>query len=107
MARDKRFLQKRCTRTLAWKIEYDKAAEKQLGKLDKPIAKQIRDYMREVAELDSVVDRGDPLEGNLAGLWRYRVGKYRIICDIVADVLVVYVIDIDHRDTIYKKRSRR
>ena len=39
--------------------------------------------------------------GSLTGLWRYRVGDYRIIADIEDDVLVILVIDVDHRSTVY------
>ncbi len=42
------------------------------------------------------------LTGNLAGLWRYRVGDYRIICDILDEELVVLALDVDKRDSIYR-----
>lgn len=47
--------------------------------------------------------RGKGLTENLSGLWRYRVGDYRVICEIQADRLVVLVVRINHRSTVYKK----
>ena len=47
--------------------------------------------------------RGKGLTENLSGLWRYRVGDYRVICEIQADRLVVLVVRINHRGTVYKK----
>ncbi len=44
---------------------------------------------------------GKPLRGNLAGLWRYRVGNYRVICQHLDHELVVLVIRVGHRKNIY------
>jgi mRNA interferase RelE/StbE len=46
--------------------------------------------------------QGEPLKENMAGLWRYRVGDYRLICEIQNDVLQVLVINIGHRKDVYK-----
>jgi mRNA interferase RelE/StbE len=86
---------------LAWTIRFDKTAEKQFGKLDRQAALRIRDYLRELSFLDDVRSRGKALTGNLAGLWRYRVGDLRIICDIHDKEVVVYVVELGHRKDIY------
>lgn len=39
---------------------------------------------------------------NKSGLWRYRVGDYRIVADIEDDVLVILVVDVDHRRRVYR-----
>lgn len=44
---------------------------------------------------------GDPLKHNLQGIWRYRVGKYRILCELVDEVVTVYIVKIDHRRSVY------
>ena len=46
---------------------------------------------------------GESLTGNLAGLWRYKVGDYRLICDIQKDILVVLILEADHRKQVYRK----
>nr|CBI77786.1 conserved hypothetical protein [Bartonella rochalimae ATCC BAA-1498] len=45
---------------------------------------------------------GKPLRGQLSGLWRYRVGDYRILCDLYDKELVVLVLAVGHRKNIYK-----
>ena len=85
---------------MAWTIEYTDTAEKQLGKLDKQMARRIVDYMNErVARLDDPRHLGEALTGPLRGLWRYRVGDYRVICDIQNRALVTRV---SRRDQAYR-----
>lgn len=83
------------------KIEYAPAASKQFARLDKPIQMQIKKYMSEIAILDNPRARGKGLTSNLSGLWRYRVGDYRILCRIRDDKLIITVIEIEHRSMVY------
>jgi mRNA interferase RelE/StbE len=88
---------------LTWKIEWDDRARKELRKLDTPIQKEILSYLRvRISESNNPRVFGQPLSGNKAGLWRYRVGNYRIICKIEDEVLVVFVIGVGHRKEIYE-----
>ncbi len=89
---------------MAWKIEIDAKAEKELGKLDKGVAKRITKFLRErVAALDDPRSIGEALVGpRLGDRWKYRVGDYRIIADIQDDVLVVYVVKIGNRREVYR-----
>lgn len=91
-------------RCLAWAIEVSERAVRALRKLDRQAARRIRDELAEIAELEDPRGRGKALVGNLAGLWRYRVGDYRIICDIEDDALVVLVVDVAHRREVYRRR---
>ena len=81
---------------MAWRIELDDAAKKDLAKLDKPVAKRITTFIRErLAVLDDPRSIGDALKGSRLGeLWKYRVGDYRIIADIEDGALKIrlYVI---------------
>ena len=83
------------------KIEYAPAASKQFARLDKPIQMRIKKYMSEIAILDNPRARGKGLTSNLSGLWRYRVGDYRILCRIRDDKLIITVIEIEHRSMVY------
>ena len=65
------------------------------------MAKRIVTYLREIEHLDDPKQRGKELTGNLAGLWRYRVGDYRVICDIANERVTVYVLRVGHRKQIY------
>jgi mRNA interferase RelE/StbE len=91
------------SKVLTWNIEWDDRARKELRKLDSPIQKEILSYLRlRIAESDNPRIFGQSLSGNKVGLWRYRVGNYRIICRIEDDAFVVLVIGVGHRKEIYE-----
>ena len=87
---------------MTWRAELSPRALKQLSKLDKPTARRIIDYLREIASGEDPHSQGKELTGNLAGFWRYRVGNYRIIASIEDDELLILAITIDHRSQIYR-----
>ena len=89
---------------MAWTIRVSDKAVRDLRKLDRQVARRIRDELSEIAGLDDPRSRGKALVGNLAGLWRYRVGDYRVICDIEDEVLVVLVVGVAHRSKVYRRR---
>ena len=76
--------------------------KKQLKKLDAAISKRVLDYLEQVELLDNPRSRGKALTSNLAGLWRYRVSDYRMLCRIRDDELIITVIEIAHRSTVYR-----
>ena len=82
-------------------IEYTETARKQLMKLDKTMQKRILDYMDEVALLENPRSRGKALVENMRGLWRYRIGDYRVICEIQEARIIISVLKIGHRKNIY------
>ena len=84
------------------KVILTKASKKQLKKLDSSISKRILDYLEQLELIDNPRSRGKALTSNLAGLWRYRVGDYRILCRIHDDKLIITVIELAHRSTIYR-----
>lgn len=83
------------------RIEYTETARKQLKKLDKTMQKKILDYMDEVGQLENPRSRGKALVENMRGLWRYRVGDYRVICEIQDSKIIISVLKIGHRKNIY------
>ena len=86
-----------------YKIQFSDKAYKQLDKLDKSVAKNIINFLRhKVLVLDDPKQIGKPLAKTMQGLWRYRIGKYRIICDIKDSELIVLVLAIGHRKQIYQ-----
>ena len=75
----------------------------ELRKLDKNLAKRVFDYMDgRIASYDDPRQFGKALSGPLGGLWRYRIGDYRVICNIQDDVLRVLVVRVARRDTAYR-----
>ena len=89
---------------MAWRIRFFKEADKSLRKLDRQVSARILDELEEVSRLDDPRTRGKALVGNLAGLWRYRVGDYRVVCDIEDEVLVILVVGVAHRSSVYRRR---
>ncbi len=91
---------------MAWKIELSDVAKKQLSKLDKPIAKRITDFLlARVARLTDPRSLGEALVGKeLGAYWKYRVGDFRLICDIQDNELLILVIRVGDRKEIYRKR---
>ena len=89
---------------MAWRIDFTKNADKAMRKLDKSVAARVLDELEEIAELEDPRSRGKALTGNLAGIWRYRVGDYRILCDIDNGKLVILVVEVAHRREVYKSR---
>jgi mRNA interferase RelE/StbE len=88
---------------LAWKVEIADVAESQLMRLDTPVRNCILNYLHDRIEgCKNPRHFGEPLKANKAGLWRYRVGDFRVICEIQDDRLLVLAIAIGHRREIYK-----
>lgn len=85
----------------SWKIDFAPSAAKALRKLDKPIQKRILVFIREISELDDPQTHGKPLTGDWAGYWRWRIGDYRVIAEIEKSKLLILVVDLGHRSTIY------
>lgn len=83
------------------RFAYSIKAQKQFDKLDSTIQKRIKSYTSELQTLDNPRDRGKSLVGNLSGLWRYRVGDYRLICHIDNDKLIILCLEIAHRSKAY------
>ncbi|CDZ31541.1 Hypothetical protein NGAL_HAMBI1145_03030 [Neorhizobium galegae bv. officinalis] len=75
-----------------------------MGRLAKRDAARIISFLEErLATHENPREMGDALKGHaLGGYWRYRVGDYRIICDIQDQRLVVLVIEIGHRREVYR-----
>lgn len=89
---------------MAWRIRFSKEADRALRKLDRQVSARILDELEEVSRLDDPRSRGKALVGNLSGLWRYRVGDYRVVCDIEDGVMLIAVIDVAHRREVYRRR---
>jgi mRNA interferase RelE/StbE len=85
-----------------WTVEFDDRARRELRKLGSKIQKKILRYLRErLAGCDDPRRFGKALRKNLAGLWRYRIEDYRLICRLEDDRVVVLVLEVGHRSDIY------
>jgi mRNA interferase RelE/StbE len=86
---------------LAWRVEISSTAETQITKLDRQVQTAIVHYLHErVSEAENPRQFGKPLRGEKKGLWRYRVGDYRLICDIRDAEKTIVVLAVGHRKHI-------
>lgn len=86
------------------RIEFDPAAVDDLKKLDRPIQQRLLGFLRQrVAQLDNPRSIGEALSGaKLGNYWKYRVGDWRIICNIEDQRIVVRVLRIGNRREVYR-----
>ena len=89
---------------MGYNIRFSQKFDKQFSKLDHTIQKFIFNWIQIHLEgIDTPRTFGKSLKGNKAGLWRYRVGGYRLICEIIDNKLIILVLTVGHRREIYKK----
>ena len=91
---------------MAWTVEVSAFAEKQLRKLDRPVQRRLIDWLED--RIDGCKNPrhfGEPLRGEMAGLWRYRIGDFRFVCEIQDQQLVVLALAVGHRREIYLRRK--
>jgi mRNA interferase RelE/StbE len=88
---------------MAWTVKILPSAQKELKRLDRQISVRILNYLTQRIEAGEDPRRfGKALTSNLDGLWRYRIGDYRVICEIKDEVLTVLVVRVGHRSAVYK-----
>lgn len=88
---------------MAWQIEFTATAIKQLNNFDKHVTRRIVKWLEErILTTDNPRLWGAALTGDKGGKWRYRVGDYRVICEIQANILIVRVVAVGNRNNVYK-----
>lgn len=88
---------------MVYKLEFSKWFDRQFSKLDKSTQRYIFNWL--IKHLDNVENprySGKSLTGNKQGLWRYRIGNYRVIVDISDTNCVIIAVEVGHRKFIYK-----
>lgn len=86
-----------------WRVEFDRDAARDLRKLGAVAEQAILRYLRKrIATAEDPRRFGNALTGDLTGLWRYRVGDYRIVAAIEEDRFVVLVVTVGHRRDVYR-----
>jgi mRNA interferase RelE/StbE len=90
---------------MAWKVELDPTAERELDKIDPQAARRILAFLHgRVAQLDDPRSIGEALKGSkLGAFWKYRVGDYRIVASIEDEALRILVVRIGNRKEVYRK----
>lgn len=89
---------------MAWRVEFDPAAAKELGKLERQVASRILAFLNSrIAILDDPRSVGEALKGSKFGdFWKYRIGDYRVIAKIEDETVKILVIKIGNRKEVYR-----
>ena len=89
---------------MAWHLEFDPDALKELKKLDKPVQIRIVQFLRtRIADSEDPRAIGEALRGTTLGnYWKYRVGDWRIVCDIQDSRIIVRVLRVGNRREMYQ-----
>ncbi len=91
-----------------WQVEYSDLAEEAILSFDKAVRQRILRFFRERVPSHPDPKRlAEPLSGLLRGLYRFRVGDYRAICDIQEGRLIVLVLEVGHRGEIYRHATQK
>ena len=86
---------------MTWTIRTDRDFDRALLKLDRQIAMRVLKALTALENLDDPAKRCKAMSGPYTGLWRLRVGDYRVILDIRRGELVVIALDVGNRSSIY------
>lgn len=88
---------------MAWAIEFLPAAAKELRALDRTVAARIvRTLEERIAASDDPRALGTPLVGEHTGLWRWRIGDYRVVARIEDERVTILVVRVAHRREVYR-----
>jgi mRNA interferase RelE/StbE len=86
-----------------WQVKLKGSAAKSLKSLDTGTKQRIGRFIDRLIETDNPRSHGKALQGKrYTGLWRYRIGDYRLICQIKDGELIILLLEIGHRKDIYK-----
>lgn len=88
---------------MPWTIELTPEATRTIARLGTDVERRVVKFLRErLATLDDPRRIGEPLKGaRFAGLWRYRVGDYRVLCEIQEHRVTILVVAVGHRSSVY------
>ncbi len=87
---------------MPYKIELSPSALKQLKKMDNGVKNRIKTQLLKIQSLSNPRDLGKALQGEFSHYWVYRVGNYRLITKIEDKKLLLLLVKIMHRSTVYK-----
>ncbi len=86
---------------MGYKVIYSEAASKAIERLDKPIHERILKFVDKIEASINPRFSGKALKGNDKE-WRYRVGDYRLICEIRDTELIIWMVRVGHRREVYR-----
>ena len=91
-----------------YNVELTERFKKEFRKLDKYTQKMLRAWIdKNLVDCENPRQHGKGLGANLSGQWRYRIGDYRLICQIDDGKLIILALTVGHRRDIYKEQENR
>ena len=88
---------------MTYQVLFAESVKKELKKLDQHTARLITGWIRKnLQDCSDPRKQGKGLTANRSGQWRYRIGDYRLIAEIIDEKVVILVLPIGHRRDIYK-----
>lgn len=88
---------------MKWRLVFSKRADKQLATMDAGVRRIIVSWlMKNIEDCENPRVHVKGLTGNHSGEWRYRIGDYRVLCEIKDNELIVLALEIGHRRSVYK-----
>ena len=89
---------------MPYSVVWTSKAAHEYAKLDNSVRLQIDKYLTKLSSSDDPCNMGKALTADLAGLWRYRVGDYRIVAKINNAELIILILSVKHRSTVYRQK---
>lgn len=88
---------------MSYRVETTSHFDREFKKLDKPIQKMLASWIKKnLIACDNPRAFGKAMTADKSGFWRYRIGNYRLICEIHDDELLIVAMSVGHRQGIYK-----
>lgn len=90
---------------MKYRVETTPRFEKEFKKLDRYTMKLLKTWIeKNLVNCEDPRARGKGLTANRSGQWRYRIGDYRLLCEIRDEELVILALSVGHRRDVYKRQ---
>ena len=77
--------------------------ERAIKRLDRQVQRTIKSWIdKNLSGTNNPRRLGESLTADLAGIWRYRIGDYRLLVEIHDDKLIIIAIGVGHRSNVYR-----
>ena len=88
---------------MSYRVETTPRFDKEFRKLDRYTQRMLQSWIQKnLTNCDDPRVHGKGLTANRSGQWRYRIGDYRLICQIEDDTLIILALSVGHRRDVYR-----
>lgn len=88
---------------MQYSVETTSRFDREFKKLDKYTQLMLKAWIeKNLMDCENPRQQGKALVGNKKGQWRYRIGDYRLICDIQDNKLIILAMSVGHRNKVYR-----